>query len=366
MKVFTWLTAGLSLLLLSGCSFLYGKDGWIRDTEYDYLDAKQREPLNMPEGMTGYQPQDRYPVPPLSEQMSKRAVGEKLDIEPPALVLSAGEGVVGVQDAVLAQSLIYVDSELLWERLLAFMQSNDIAVLEQDKSTGTIRTDWVRTEPIGWFRDWILDDDLESFRWRYIFQVQPGTNPNENELLVTIADAQAESESEGWVAHRYSRRDGVNMLNQFLGYYDEQLTADARARVLASRAGIPVSLWTNAEGEAGILAEASLDRTWEVTPAVIERLGFLIDDKDTSKRLYYTTLTHENAGFWSSLFGSDTRRIDLSEGEYVLELKAVGDNTVILFNQDGELLSKATLEKVFADFSEVFQERRPAQEFNRR
>ena len=360
------LLAGLSSVTLSGCGWLYGKDGWIRDTEHDYLDAKQRPPLQMPEGMTGYQPQDRYPIPPLTSEMAQQPVGEKLDIEPPALVLSAGEGVVGVQDAMVAKSLIYVEREQLWQRLLAFFERNDIKLLEANSEAGVIRTDWIQTEPIGWFRDWVLDRDIESYRWQYLFQLTPGENPNENQLVVTVSKAEALSEEQGWIAQADSRRDGVNMLNQFLGFYDEQLTADARARVLAARAGVPVALWTSPEGQSGLLANASLERTWEITPAVIERLGFLVDDKDTSKHLYYTTLAHETSGFWSSLFGGDSRRIDLSEGEYVIELKPVGDQTAILFSRDGEVLNAETMENVFPVLSEVFQERRPAQEFNRR
>jgi len=363
MRVFVGTLAVFSTLLMSGCGWLYGKDGWIRDTEYDYLEVKQSPPLKIPEGMQGYKPTDAYPIPPLTEAMVKTAPKDGFNVEPPALVLSAGEGVVGVQDAAVATGLVYVEAETLWSRLISFLEKKQIGILEQDQTAGVIRTDWVQTESIGWFRDWIMDQDIEAYRWKFVISTQAGENPKENRLTVKVDQSEALSENQGWIPNAIARRDGVDMLNQFLGFYDEELTKDARARVLASRAGVPVELWQGNEGEAGIFARLDIDQLWEITPTVIEKLGFIVDDKDTTKHLYYTTLTHESVGFWNWLFGGSGQNIDLKEGEYVFELKSVADGTAVIISIDGETLKTDKLKDIFPQLQQAYQERRS--EFNR-
>ena len=363
MKGFVRVLPVLAVFGLSGCGWLYGKDGLIRDTEHDYLNARQSAPLQMPTQLAGFQPKDQYPVPPLGAKGAQAPVGEALDVSPPALVLSSGDGVNGIQEAVIPQALIVGEDSQLWQRLNDFLASNTIAVEQQDEGRGQLVTGWVQTEEIGWFRDWIIGDDIEAYRWQYQFNIQPGERPNERLISAQAVKAEALNEDEGWQAMPATRRNSVDILNQFLGYYDEQKTKAARARVLAARAGITVELWQNEASQTGLLAQSGIDNVWEATPAVLERLGFIQEDKDTTKRLYYFKLEEgEEGGFWDWLFGDDRDdqvRLELEPGEYLVQLNAVGDRTGLLFSKaDGDALDAATMTKLFPVLSDAFAERR--------
>jgi len=363
MNVFCRALPVVAVLTLSGCGWLYGKDGLIRDTELDYLQARQTEPLKLPAHLTGFQAKDQYPVPALGAEAVNAPLGGALDVNPPALVLSSGDGVNGVQDAVIPQAIVTGEGGLLWQRLNDFMTSNTIAVERADEAAGDLLTGWVQTEEIGWFSDWMMGEDIESYRWQYQFKMVAGERPNERVVSAEAIKYEAFDEDDGWQALTPTRRASADMLNQFLGYYDEVQTRSARARVLAARAGIVVELWQNEDGKTGLLAQSGLDNTWEATPAVLERLGFIQEDKDTTKRLYYFKLEDTSeGGFWNWLFGDDRDdqvRLELEDGEYLVQLTPVGDRTGLLFSKaDGDVLDAATVTKLFPVLADVFAERR--------
>ncbi|NQD38324.1 outer membrane protein assembly factor BamC [Permianibacter sp. IMCC34836] len=363
MNVFVRALPVVAALALSGCGWLYGKNGLIRDTEHDYLEARQTAPLQMPANLTGFQAKDQYPVPELGAKGATGPMGDALDVNPPALVLSSGDGVNGIQDAAVPQALIVGDNSLLWQRLNAFLDSNQIPVESRDEATGEILTGWVQTEEIGWFRDWVMGETIESYRWQYRFKVQPGERPNERLVIAEAVRAEAYDEDSDWQPQTPTRRNSVDMLNQFLGYYDDAQSQAARERVLAARAGITVELWQNDAGQTGLLAQSPLDNTWDATPAVLGRLGFVQEDKDTTKHLYYFKLEEsDEGGFWDWLFGDDRDdqvRLELEQGEYLVQLSPVGDRTGLLFSKaDGDVLDAATLTKLFPVLSDAFAERR--------
>lgn len=363
MNVFVRALPVVAVVTLSGCGWLYGKEGLIRDTEHDYLEARQSPALKLPPHLDGFQPQDHFQVPALSAKAAAAPVGEALDVNPPALVLSSGDGVSGIQDSPIPQALLIGEGEQLWQRLNAFLTDNSIPVEKADETAGELLTGWVQSEEIGWFSDWLMGEEIESYRWQYRFRVLPGERPNERLISTEVVQVEALHEDDGWQALKPTRRSSVDMLNQFLGYYDELLSRTARERVLAARAGITVELWQNEAGQTGLLAQSGLDNTWEATPAVLERLGFLQEDKDTSKRLYYFKLeSADEGGFWDWLFGDDRPDqvlLELEPGEYLVQLSAVGERTGLLFSKaDGDVLDAATMTKLFPVLSEAFAERR--------
>lgn len=69
------------LLLLSGCSYLYGDKGIVRNRETDYLNAKSIPPLQIPPGLSSSTIQAHYPVPDRNYPDSAK----KINLEPPLL-----------------------------------------------------------------------------------------------------------------------------------------------------------------------------------------------------------------------------------------------------------------------------------------
>ncbi len=351
------------LLPLSGCGWFYGKEGLIRDTEEDYLQATQSAPLKVPATYTAFQPRDQYPVPPLGPKAANSKLGTALDVSPPALVLSSGDGVNGIQDAVIPQALVVGEGDLLWQRLQGFLAANAIATKTVDEAGGEVLTDWVQTEEVGWFTDAMMDEDIEAYRWQYRFKIASGERPNERLISAEAVVAEGDFDGEGWQPIPLNRRYSVDMLNQFLGYFDEAQTMAARQRVMAARAGINVELWQSESGQTGLLAQSGLDNAWDATPAVLARLGFVLEDKDTTKHLYYFSLQEREGGFWDWLFGDDRDEEVLLEwepGEYLVQLSPVGERTGILFNKaDGDPVDPNTLAKILPVLIEVFGEGRP-------
>ncbi len=351
--------------LLSGCSWFYGEDGLVRDTEYDYVQARQGADLKVPAEYQRFRTSNEFVVPQVAPKVAEAPVGTSLDVNPPALVLSTGDGVFAQQDAVVPSAVIVGDETLLWDRLGRFFSESNIAIKERQQEQGKLVTDWVQTEEAGWWDRWMSSSDAHAWRWKYRFSVEPGERPNERLVSVQALNAETLDGDGNWQAASADRRHSVDMLNRFLGFYDTELNRAARERVMASRAGIKLDLWQDEQGVPALLARSGLDNTWESTPDVLGTLGFQLEDKDTTKRLYYFKLEDGEKGFWDKLaFWSDDGeqeiRVELEKGEYLVQLAPVGENTSLVISRaDGEPLSSEVLARLYPTLAEAFQERRP-------
>ncbi len=372
MRLLVSLTVGA--LALSGCGWLYGDNGLVRDTRRDYITAKQEKPLQMPAEVTGFKPENYFEVPPLGNKPTSAIIGEELDVAPPALVLATAEGVHALQDKATPTAILIGDGQHLWQELQTFLESNEIKIRQKDDGQRQLETDWLESEKIGWWDHWIEWDEDLGYRWRYRFEMQPGERPNEHILTATALEMQRESRWDGWLAVPLNRRHSIDMMNRYLGYHDERVTFEARQRILAARAGITVELWQDEAGSTGLLAKSSLANTWDATPSVFAALGFELEDKDTSKKTYFFRLNEPDGGcFWTCWFGlgsddQETIELELQPGEYVVQLSDEGDDAagIIISEADGDIVKKDVITRLFPTLATAYQARRANNLFEKR
>jgi len=69
------------MLALSGCSYLYGEQGVIKNRDSDYLTAQSLPPLQIPPGLSSSTIQAHYPIADRNYTHSQR----KIDLTPPEL-----------------------------------------------------------------------------------------------------------------------------------------------------------------------------------------------------------------------------------------------------------------------------------------
>lgn len=363
----------LVTLTMQACSWLYGENGLIHDSQNDFAKAQAEKELKAPPELSPFKPDNLFVIPQLPEASEKAPVGDALDMRPPALVLATAEGVQPLQETKEPSAVITLNFNELQSELKVFLEQSNIKIRSEDEATHTVQTDWVETEEIGWFSHWVMWEDTLSYRWAYRIQISPGERPNEQIVTVVATDANRQERSGDWKPSELTRRHSTIMLNRILGYHDDVQAEEARKRILAARAGINVELWEDDSGMTGLLASAAFDNAWEATPAVFTGLGFELEDKDTTKHLYYFRLNEsESGGFWSNLFSWGTKSEDevrkhLEPGEYLVQLTEVGQSTgIVMTKADGDAIKKTKLTALFPTLSAAFLERRPASLLERR
>ena len=55
-----------SIVTVSGCSWLFGDEGYFPGQANDYLDAKESAEIVLPEGISAENIRDEYPIPELT------------------------------------------------------------------------------------------------------------------------------------------------------------------------------------------------------------------------------------------------------------------------------------------------------------
>ncbi len=363
----------IGTVALSGCSWFYGDNGIVHDTRRDYIDAKQEPSLQMPEDVKGYRPENYFEVPSITADTSNAKMGDDLAVEPPALVLATAEGVHALQEKDIPTAILIGDGDALWQELATFLTNNEITIASNDNAIRVLETDWLESEKIGWWDHWVSWQEVLGYRWRYRFEMKPGERPNEHVFSAQVIEMQAESRRQGWQSVAFKRRHSIDMMNRYLGYHDERVTAEARQRILAARAGITVELWQDDSGNTGLLAKSSLANAWDATPSVFASLGFDLEDKDTSKKTYFFRLKEdENDCFWTCWFGlgsddNEQIELELKPGEYVVQLSDEGENAgIVLSKADGDVIKKDVMVRLFPTLSSAYQARRPGNVFDRR
>ena len=102
----SWL---ISASILSGCSWLYSEEGLIRDTENDYLQAKQTADLKIPSGLQQKNKVDNTPIPAIGEKAKSVAVDLAMKLKSPIQVLAVLENVR--EDKNAANPAVFIADE---------------------------------------------------------------------------------------------------------------------------------------------------------------------------------------------------------------------------------------------------------------
>ncbi|MCZ6828171.1 MAG: outer membrane protein assembly factor BamC, partial [Gammaproteobacteria bacterium] len=284
----------LTLLAVSGCSWLTGDKGYFRDRSDDYRKAQVEPPLQVPAGLDAGALQEIYVIPPITEDI--RVTGEFEAPRPAPLVAGATDELVRIQKLGSEEwMLASISPGQLWPQVRGFLGAGSMPVARVDARAGLIETGWLAGE----------DGGMSE---RYRFRIEQGVQRNTAELHVLqmyqAGDINSWPEAS---ANLENEHDVLREVAQYIANNVETATVSMMAQQAISATG-KVSMQEDSDGKPMIRLELPYNRAWASMERALRASNFEILDKDRSTGSYfvhYVRPVDKQAGWLDWLFDND-------------------------------------------------------------
>ena len=259
--------------------------------------------------------------------------------------------------------VVNADADVVWDRIVDFWQEGGVLLSIQDPQVGLMQTDWlenradVKNDFITDFVRGIFEGAYDAgTRDRYRVRLEEGERPGSTEVYLVHFGmeqdfAKNRTGEDDQVFWRIRPRDPgleaimLRRIMVFLGYSEEQAKAAVAAarevkgvqsRLLKSDAGISLSIME------------PFSKAWRLVGIAMDRVGFLVEDRNRSEGIYYVRyndpMSGENSESWLSklkFWGKDNKVEESTLYQVRLEPEA-SDTRVRIYDAEGHLLDSDT------------------------
>ncbi|MGL4250196.1 MAG: outer membrane protein assembly factor BamC [Aeromonas sp.] len=351
-----------TLAVLAGCSTPQERKMANRGFEYEDAHLEGRAFL-IPAGLSAPVFNSQYDIPALPESSREGPLGAKVDVRPPAQLLTVVPGsqvVLNASEPTVAFYALSTNQSVerdTWAFLMNFLAKHKVTTEKLDQQDGVLQTGWFEnTAELDGLGE---DDDDFKIRQRYQFTVRNDVQRHAVNMSVRVLDHEESFDGETTTqltpadAQRYAAR----VLNQFSLYYDSQLRAREQHR---SNDGMGMQLGLDNNELSAWIAEGSFDQVWRRLNQVLPAYGFVI--KDTQQSLGWIDVEYEEprADFWKA---KGTEPFKLAEEKYRFQLgeMAGGKTSITLFDKDKKPVSSGVISQMYITLSEAFAKGQAAQ-----
>lgn len=289
------------------------------DNSSDYKKGSGRaRPLEVPPDLTSVSSSDSYNVPGGSTSYSSYSQGQEGQEAGVEQVLRTPDGVR--MEKAGAQRWLVVDSpaEKIWPIVREFWLDQGFAVRVENADTGVMETEWIRSDKIK------VEEDSRSYgerfdKWmdslsgladrrKFRTRLERGEEVGTTEIYMThrtVAGTPDDGKEriqtqlgEIETGYRADKTDRTVKVDQFEEDMDAELlrrlmvklgVEESRAKEIATN---PVrekraEVVKQADASVTLKLKDSYARGWRRVGLALDRIGFVVEDKDRSKGLYY-------------------------------------------------------------------------------
>ena len=317
-------------LILCSCSFKPLTDKFNEVTAPDYVNSSKAEKLQLPPDLSEYETSDTYNVPGAATSYTDFENQKNRKIEKVEL-LKDPDGIKLVKSGNFRWLIVNKSPDKIWPHLEDFWYEQGFNMKKTNRRLGVMETEWTAAENIEeelsigetmdvWLASLTGSDDKTKFRTR----LEKGSQANSTEIFIShrnregidseaiqaIARARAGTYDPSTVYSipEYKSDDekkeptlpGDSELTEvdlevnaeimrrllvFLGMQDLDAT-----KIIEKPEVIVKARLINKNGPSIELYEP-FDRSWRRVSIALDMIGFLTEDRDRSKGLYYVTYT---------------------------------------------------------------------------
>ena len=292
------------------------------DNTSDYKGAGHAKPLEVPPDLTGVNSSDAYSVPGGSttyNTYNQAQEGQEVGVEK---VLPTTEGVRMEKAGAQRWLVVKAPAEKIWPVIRDFWIDQGFAVRVENADTGVMETEWIQADAIKAAEDkrnigqkfdkWL--DKLSGLadRRKFRTRLERGEKEGFTEIYMThrtVSSAPDDGKNEiqtqlGKIDTGY-RADG-NKGNKAEEENDADLDAELLRRLmvklgLSEKQAQQIAANPASEKHAEVTKEADssvtlrlndpFDRGWRRVGLALDRIGFVTEDKDRSKGVYFVRYT---------------------------------------------------------------------------
>ena len=264
--------------------------------------------------------------------------------------------------------LIHQPPERVWDALVDFWQENGILLSKLDPQAGFMETTWL--ENLADIPNDPITDVIRSAlpglygaatRDRYRVRIEPGPEPGTTELYLThfgmeqdfATSTTNEDEQIYWKIRPRDPDLEAIMLRKIMAYLGLS-EAEARRKLAAARQVQGVkSRFEKGDGRLALVVEQPFDEAWHTLGVALDRVGFVVADRDRSRGIYYVryddpTQGEGKKGWLSKLAFWRSNEAQPEEKLYQVTLDAGSDEStrVTVHDDAGRLLTGSTAERI--------------------
>lgn len=285
------------------------------NNESDYKGASRSKPLEVPPDLTASPVSDAYSIPGNTSYStySQAQEGQEVGVEK---VLTNPEGVRLEKAGAQRWLVVNAPAEKIWPVIREFWTDQGFAVRSENPQIGVMETEWIDAEAIkkddsgnigDKFDKWL--DKLSGFadKKKFRTRLDRGDEANTTEIYMTHRSVNSAPD------------DGKNRVQTQLGEIDTGYRAGAKTlaeadardaeldaellRRLMVKLGVEeqksksilaqavtpkrAEVVKEADGSATLMLNDAFDRAWRRVGLALDRVGFVIEDKDRSNGIFF-------------------------------------------------------------------------------
>lgn len=311
------IAASLLVLFITACDSIP-----FIDNTSDYKGAGRAKPLEVPPDLTNVQSSDAYSVPGGSttyNTYSQNQDGQEVGVEK---VLPSADGVRMEKAGAQRWLVVNAPAEKIWPAIRDFWIDQGFAVRVENADTGVMETEWIQADAIkaaedkrniGQKFDQWLDKlsglaDRRKFRTRlergekegsteiYMTHRTVGSAPDngKNETQTQLGKIDTGYRADGAAPNKTEEENAAELdaellrrLMVKLGINEKQAQQIAANPVVEKRAEVT----KESDSSVTLTLSDPYDRGWRRVGLALDRIGFVTEDKDRSKGLYFVRYT---------------------------------------------------------------------------
>ena len=285
------------------------------DNKSDYKGASRARPLEVPPDLTASPSNDTYSIPGSTSYSSytQAQEGQETGVEK---ILQTPEGVHLERSGVQSWLVVNAPAEKIWPVIREFWLDMGFAVRVEDPQLGMMETEWIETDAIkkdqsgnalDKFDKWL--DKLSGLadRKKFRTRLDRGTAAGSTEIYMSHRSVSGAPD------------DGKNRVVNSLGVIDTGYALDSQKaaptdagdaeldaellRRLMVKLGVEeqksktiiaqavtikrAEVVKESDGSVRLLLNDQFDRAWRRVGLALDRIGFVIEDKDRSNGLFF-------------------------------------------------------------------------------
>ena len=344
-----------TVAVLAACSSPQERKMANRGFEYEESRLEGRAFL-VPAGLSTPAFNSNFDIPALPESSREGALGAKVDVRPPAQLLTVVPGSQVVANASEPTVAFYALSTSqsverdTWAFLMNFLAEHKVTTEKLDQQDGVLQTGWFDNSAV--LDGWAEDDDDFKIRQRYQFTLRNDVQRHAIKMSVRVLDHEEtiDGETSNKLTPADAQRYAARVLNQFSLYYDSQLKAREQHKF---NDGMGLQLGLDNNKLSAWIAEGSFDQVWRRLNQVLPAYGFII--KDTQQSLGWIDVEYEEPGaeFWKAK-GSEPFKLEEEKYRFQLGEMAGGKTSITLFDKDKKPVSSGVISQMYISLSEAF------------
>lgn len=290
------------------------------NTAPDYKGASRSKPLEVPPDLTASPSNDTYSVPGSTSYSTytQEQEGQEVGVEK---VLQTPDGVRLERSGPQSWLVVNAPAEKIWPVVREFWLDMGFAVRVESPQIGVMETEWIEsdavkikeqnTNALEKFDKWL--DKLSGFadRKKFRTRLDRGAEPNTTEIYMThrsvsgapddgkrriqtqLGEIDAGYKTDAEIAQRPQASDAeldaelLRRLMVKLGVEEQKSKSILAQATVIKRAEVI----KESDGSARLMVNDPFDRAWRRVGLALDRIGFVIEDKDRSNGLFFVRYT---------------------------------------------------------------------------